>query len=431
MRTHVVRLISIALVSLAHAADPYAYEPQPGDVFTEHKWPRRDKAQLIFGNKLLGKHRQFTTHKLDVPRVWSIELDPANARKVDLVCEYWSGHIGTSEKSIILNPTDAQLAKRKQIRSITELDANHVLFPLPRNTPQDPHRYFVKMRQQAVNVPLDFLRNGNNRFTFWAGKQVYKSFHYPAFSVGALVFRVYQKDSAGAVKGRIVNPRSNGLIGPDQVIEANVADPAQVAKVEFFAEYSGYGWDGDGVAHKWHYAYTRGKLTRHVGTATQAPFRVTWDNEWLPDQTSPIRLKAHITSKQGSTYVTDIVGGLRLKRDYAVKMCGMPEPQVRFKSRAGQMLNVNIPVPDALDRAREARLVVIVGAPHDEDGELGFNGAPLITVPHNSKKTFYEIPVQADRLRKGDNEFSILSHTRGHAMEIYHPGPALLVKFRR
>ena len=42
-----------------------------------------------------------------------------------------------------------------------------------------------------------------------------------------------------------------------------------------------------------------------VGSATEAPFQVTWDTRMLPDQPSPLELAARVLFNDGLIYFTE------------------------------------------------------------------------------------------------------------------------------
>ncbi len=128
------------------------------------------------------------------------------------------------------------------------------------------------------------------------------------------------------------------------------------------AEYEGFSWEGDGVNRRWHYRYNSGKLGRHLGTATHPPYRVTWNTEWLPTQSQPMRIKARVTGENGITYVTPVVGNITLQRNYTVRLYSASDVPQNFQSRVNKRKECTIKVSDQLNKASAARLVVSVSA---------------------------------------------------------------------
>ena len=103
-----IRSICACLVTVLMLEPAYA-EPMPHDVFHEQAWTGKNgRGRLVFGNKLLCKHSQCLQYNLGAPPLESVTLDLQGATKVRTIPEYWSGHVGTSEKSIIFNPTAKQ-----------------------------------------------------------------------------------------------------------------------------------------------------------------------------------------------------------------------------------------------------------------------------------------------------------------------------------
>jgi hypothetical protein len=74
---------------------------------------------------------------------------------------------------------------------------------------------------------------------------------------------------------------------------------------------------------------------RHLGTATDAPYRVTWHNRWVPELAEAVRTAARITSVPRVTYMTPAVEVKLVRPKRSVKMykaSGIPE---KFGVRLG------------------------------------------------------------------------------------------------
>ncbi len=388
-------------------------EPGPGDVFKEFTW-KRDRVQLVFGPGAIAPNAPKNPRPARVP----VEIDLAGAIRAEVIVEHWSGHEGTSEKSIRFN------------------DGTWLRLPLPRNTPTRPECYFAMLNRPAVAVPLADLRPGENILTFTCGPQICRNFDYPAFAVQGITVRVYYSAARPHARGRMVAPRSGAALGDDPVFEVDV-DPAgaPVQRVEFFAEYEGFAWGGDGSWRAWHYNYRGGKLEHHVGTATAAPWRVTWATRWIADQSEPMRVMARVTDASGVSSVTPVADGLTFQRNRVVKFYPASGVKQIFNSQYGRKAFCTINWVERPARASAALLVVATYGPHETDGEFGLNDRRLAAVAAQPKgqgsKVYYEIPVPLEVVKPGDNEFYLLSETKGHALEGSWPGPALFLEFSK
>jgi hypothetical protein len=198
-----------------------------------------------------------------------------------------------------------------------------------------------------------------------------------------------------------------------------------IASVDIIGRYEDFNWEGDGVFRQ----TQRGQLRRHIGTATEPPYAVTWDTAWVPDQSEPVELAARITDSDGNISITAPVT-VRLRRpSRSVKMYRSLDVPTGFGVRVGRRKESTLVVDDDLSRARAARLVVSTwSAAHD--GEISLNTAKLVDrigLVHNY--SFDSIPVPVRTIKAGSNVFSIFSKTEEHAAEVNWPGPVLLIEY--
>lgn len=401
------------LLLLGLGATACTAEPGPGDIFKEFAW-KRTGGQLVFGPGAIAPNAPKNPRPARVP----IDIDLEGATRAEVIVEHWSGHEGTSGKSIRCN------------------EGAWIELPLPQNTPTRPECYFAMINQPAVEVPLRDLQHGANILTFTCGPQIHHNFDYPAFSVQGVTLRVYYSAARPHAEARIASPRSGGAIGDDPVFEVEVTAPAggEAKRVDFVAEYVGFPWGGDGVFRRWHYDYNRMKLEHHVGSATAAPWRVTWDTKWIADQRQPMRLIARVTDASGVVSMTPVVDGLTFKRDRSVVFYPASGVRQFFNSHRGRRSACTINWVERPAKASAARLVLATHGPHEQAAEFGLNGRKLASVTEQPKgqgsKVYHEVDVPLALLKPGDNEFYLFSETQGHAIEGSWPGPALLLEFK-
>jgi hypothetical protein len=383
-------------------------EPQPGDVFQEFTYGWRF-GEVDLGSKREGidnmRKNSRQEHAIELPRL-------ASVTGAEVSIEYWGGHIGTSEQKFQVNGGD------------------WIDIPQPQGTPTNPQCYHRTILGRAtVTIPVTSLQQGRNVFRFHAGPQVCYGFDWGFYWVYSFTVRLYSKPGEETA-GRIVSPAEGDEIGdnPRLVVEAGKKDKP-ISSVEFIGKYEDFNWEGDGVFRQWHYITMRGQLRLHIGTVTSAPYAVTWNTSWVPDQTEPVELTARITDAYGNVYLTPGVKVHFRRKGRSVRMYkALDVPEV-FAVRVGRKKECKFQVADDLSRARAARIVLSTWSAAHGD-EIGLNGTKLVDrvgLVHNY--SFDSIPVPLRNIKPGDNVFYIFSNTKEHALEVNWPGPVLLVEY--
>ena len=382
-------------------------EPGPGDVFKEWTYKRR------FDECDPGAEAEFCQTRLKmIPRL--LDLDLEGAVRAEIGVEFWGGHIGTSDQKFRANEYD------------------WILLPQPQNTPSSPYVYYrTVLGSPAVPIPLEQLRHGSNSFQFTCGPQIKYSFGWGFYWIYAFTVRVYYDETREHVTGRISTPVPGATFEDSLMVAVVLDDPEEeIEKVDFIARYEDFDWEGNGVYRQWHYQQIAGGWRRHLGTVEEAPYAVTWNTAWVPDQDEPVELMARITDARGVSYMTPVVEGLALDRaDRSVKMYKAYEVPENFGVRAGIRKTCKLFVAHDLDRARSAQLVLSTwSAAHVE--ELGINDVLLVDwLGRVHDHSFDRIEVPLEVLREGMNEFYIYSGTAHHAAEVNWPGPVLVVEY--
>jgi len=201
-----------------------------------------------------------------------------------------------------------------------------------------------------------------------------------------------------------------------------------------WVEYDDFDWDGNGVWREWQFTTHHGVLQHHLGTATNAPWRVRFDARWLPYQSQPVRVRARITDATGLVWLTPPVENLMQKRERrSVRMCKPVNVPENFCSRDSKVSPTYAFVVDAdLAKAKAARLVLSTWSANVDDDsvhELRLNGQRLASrfgQFHNYSFNALDVPLSL--LRAGTNEISLFSTFKGHAIEVNWPGPVLLLE---
>jgi hypothetical protein len=363
-----------------------------------------------------GAHAWGANKARHVPK--PITLDLAGATGAELSVEYWGGHIGTS-------------GQRFQVNGNGWVD-----LPQPAGTPAAPQRFYrTLLGNNAVPIPLAHLRDGANTVQFAAGRQIAYGFDFGFYWIYDFTVRVFYDAATLHPTGEVVLPKADTTFDETLELEARVnSSNGPIARVEFIGEYDDFDWDGDGVWREWQYTTHHGVLRHHLGTATTAPWRATFDARWLPDQTQPVRVRARITDSTGMTYLAPPVNVTQRRDGRSVRMIKPAVVPENFSARNGrESAKCELVVDTDLAAAKSARLLLSTWSANVDDDsvhELRLNGHRLANrfgAFHNY--SFDKLDVPLSRLRRGTNEISLFSTFKGHALEVNWPGPVLLIEF--
>jgi len=385
--------------------------PRPGDVYREWTWTHRfhecDPNATNEGALEWAKE----AHRPRPIEIGSLD----GAVRAEVSVQIWGGHIGTTDQKFRVN------------------GGPWIQIPQPRGTPTEPQAYYrTLIGDNAVEVPLEQLREGRNVLAFGAGSQLKRfNFGWGFFWVYSFTVRVYYGDGAPHAAGRIVSPETAAALGEKVRIRAEIEPgAAKVKQVDFIGLYEDFDWEGNGLWRQWHYHYHNGEMTRHLGTATKAPYEVAWDTTWLPDQQRPVRIMARIVSADGTMSITPAVNNLRLSREgRSVRMVKSADVPENFGSRVGKRKKCTLEIPSDPAGAASAKMVLSTWSAKHAD-ELTLNGKLLVErigPEHNYSFDVLDVPLEM--LKQGANEFTIFSETEHHAAEVNWPGPVLLLEY--
>jgi hypothetical protein len=413
-------LLGIALAG-AKAAEAAAFEWEPGRVFREHTFlpkgvrpddgnSRAHISEIDPGTKKVDKLEQAKSAR--APRL--LALDPTGVTRAEMAIEYWSGHAGTT-------------AWFRYNRNSW--------YPLPRplRTPLEPERYYHTVLGNRV-VPLEVKRlvKGDNTFAFTAGPQIIEGgFDWGFFWIYSFTARLYYPRAAEHPSVRIANVRTGDALReqPEITVEPR-AGGAPIERVDVYAFYDDFNYSGSGLHREWHAQTEYGKPRFHAGSATAAPWRVTWDTTWVPDQSKPIRLIARVVDAAGWHATSEIVNDLSLRRGTRhVAMCPALDMPTLWGVRVGAEKSCHFDVPALAGRVSAVKLKVMSWSGNHAD-VISFNGTHLpvkIGRVHDYQVDMIEIP--RELVKPGRNTFSVKSTLPDHPAEIDWPGPVLLLEY--
>lgn len=409
-----------SLTAVAVAADaPYQWEP--GSVFREHVYFAGAKDDGVHSRKHFSELDPGTKrpeHAAKLPNLRSprvMTLSKADVVRAELLPEYWSGHIGTTAW--------LQVNRRSWI-------------PLPRpvGTPNPPeHYYHVVLGSRAVPVAVKDLAEGENKFAFAAGPQVFGNFDWGFYWIYSFTVRLYHPRAVEHPSAVIAHVKPGDVLGENPTITVEPKPgAAPIKRVDVFAEYEDFNYSGSGFHREWHAQMLYGEPSCHVGSATSAPWSVRWNTQWVPDQDRPIRLLARVIDEAGWHTVTPVVENVRFVRQgRSVKMVKASEMPAGFGVRAGREASCVLDAAGLPERPSRAYIKLLTwSGSHVERIRLNDTQlSPKIGREHDYAIDLIEVPPAA--VKPGRNDFFMFSATKEHAAEVDWPGPVLLLEYTK
>jgi hypothetical protein len=422
--TGISLLFSIA--TIAGASSPTLAQPAPGDVFREYRFYNEagDAGGAIrVGGKQgvsypdRGSDHNYINAWMDFPG----QLNLQHAIRAEVVVEKILSHNGTTGLAIQWN------------------DGQWIPLPPPATLPQPAADYYHHTCITTA-IPLDVLRSGDdatNRFRLRVNPD--QPWNWPQHLIYGVHLRIYYvARQVSCVTGRLLTPSDDSSIGRHVPLTLEIPDRfRRVNRVDYLAKYEGVNWEGDGVYRRWHYFYYHGQLCHHVGSSVTAPFDLTWDTSWIPDQTEPVEIAAWITDDTGLTFMTPAVSGLQLQRPgLSVELCrpqNVPENWVTRNDEYTQTVTVE-GNPAA---ATAAKLLWSSWSPGYMNG-LFLNDTRVLD-KEGPRYRYYDhaVPLQdLTALKPGTNTIRTGKTPKYdgkmvHGMEVNWPGIQLLIQYER
>jgi len=385
----------------------------PGDVFREYKWRPEGKWQRVTGpDAKPDRAKAFLPNSVN-----TIAIDDLDqATRVEAVVEMLLCHGGTINKQMRINGNSW----------IPISESSSIPGDAGTGGPDSEYQY---MRYPGVELPLELFHEGDNTFEFTCSCGTALGSYWPQWILYGTTFRVYYDDSKPHPTGAMINPSKDSTIAESPVFEAEAASPEGIKQVDFIGCYEDFNWEGDGNYRQWHYRYFFGEIKSHIGTATSEPYRVKWENAWIPTQDQPIEVVARITDNTGMSYITSAVQNIDLHRPHTVRMYKPYDVPKRWSSRAGNKHQCKVDVGDDLSKARAAMIIMVtwngVAA-----NEIGINDEKVVTkVGKNHDLSHDEFPVPLDLIKPGVNTLYTFSETEHHGIEVQWPGMVLLIQY--
>jgi hypothetical protein len=388
-------------------AQVYFPYPPPGSVYKEfistfdlgnESWRVNDP------NIDLGVYPQAGAF-LPNPTLYLTVDDLSGATSAEALLVIWGGHVGTTDKRVSFNGNSW----------ITIPELNTGVNGIPSG---GSGQCYTAQFNAVVDVPLEHLNPGGNSFQGYCGGQTCYSFGWGQFGWYGIVLRVYyDPGSKTHTTGSISSPSSGATIGEFASVSASASGAAN--KIEIVGYYEGFDTDNN-----------------HVGTISGSSGSVTWNNNWVADQ-SGIKLLARIQGTNGVWYVTPEVTSITLARSSGYvafsRPYGVPERMWARGDINGGYQYCYADVSTTTD-ATGVLLHMRLWNGNDDGGSghhIKFNGgytAPTIGYGHFY--SYNELGPPTSALLSGTNTSEFYSSTTDHhGLEVLWPGVGVSVRY--
>ncbi len=277
-----------------------------------------------------------------------------------------------------------------------------------------------------VPVPLGFLKAEDNHIAFRVGDE--QRWGWPQNLIYGVTLRAYLQ-SAMPLDLSLVTKRA----GQEMIDLSLNGATDRVEKVEYIGRYTGIDPAGAGRTRHDHYRMHGAAVDGHLGTAVKAPYSVSWNTEWLPDQDQAMQVSARVHLDNGEIYRLPPVSVSLADRERSVYLAlpdATPEAWVTRSGSFGQTFD--LPFDPAT--VSKAKLVWNSWSPCYDAGN-SINGQPLAAEDKGPcyRAAWRELDVPAPALRRHKNEV-VTAETplhdgeMVHGMEVQYPGFYLLLR---
>ena len=398
--------------------------PEPGDVFREYLW-WNEKGDAGGALRVGGRQgetdpdRGWAQDYINSPVTLDHDIDLEHATAAEVVIEKILCHDGTKGLAIEINGSPWITIPEADAIPYPQWEYQHHIYPV-------------------VSVPLGYLTSGrSNQFRLRVDAE--HSWKWPQNLIYGVHFRIYYDPAKKPHPvGKIISPSPGATLGRRVRMEVEASSPAgNIRQVDYIGHYEDVNYEGDGLYTQWHCHFFHGKLMHHIGTATEAPYRVTWDTSWVPDQKQPMAVAARVIDSTGITCITPAVESLSLDRaGLSVELCKPYDIPKKWVTRSGEH-EERFAVTGDLSKAAAAQLVWSSWSPGYMRG-LSINGTRVFeTEGPKYQYYFHRVPVSRMAVFKpGVNTLAtgktpLIDGQMVHGMEVNWPGIMVLIQYAR
>ena len=386
-------------------------QPAPGDVFREYMWYKEggDAGGALRVGGRVG-------YEGSIPLEHDFDL--ADATKAEVIIEKILCHDGTAGLAIQINDNDWIFVPEAANIPVPQCDYQHHFYP-------------------TVRIPLNCLKPGRkNEFRMKVDAE--HSWNWPQNLIYGVHFRIYYDPAKKPHPiGAMTSPQSDQTLGSSVTLAAEASSPnGKIKRGDYVGLYEDVNFEGDGVYRQWHYHFFHGQIVHHIGSATDEPYRVTWDTSWVPDQKQAMSIAARITDTSGMIYLTEAVGDLRLvRRGLSVELCKPYDIPKKWVTRSGEK-EEHFDVTGELSKAVAAQLVWSSWSPGYMNGV--YINATKVFDNEGPKYQYYAHRITVEEMscfKQGVNVLKTgktprINGKMVHGMEVNWPGIMVLIQYR-
>ncbi len=401
----------VILAGVAMSAGDVFSQPKPGDVFREYVWYKESGdagGSLRVGGRV-GYEGSITLDH---------DFDLEHATKAEVIVEKILCHDGTTGLAIQINGGDWIAIPEAPAIASPQCDYQHHFYP-------------------TVHIPLSGLQPGRGN-TFAMRVDAKHPWNWPQNLVYGVHFRIYYDPAKKPhPAGQITAPKSGDTLGSSVTLAAQTeSSSGRIKQVDYIGLYDDVNFEGDGVYRQWHYHFFHGQIMHHIGSAAEAPYKVTWDTSWVPDQKQAMQIAARIIDERGMTYFAEAVDGLRLVRPgLSVELCKPYDIPKKWVTRTGEK-EERFDIAGDLAKAVAAQLVWSSWSPGYMNG-VYINGAKVFD-NEGPRYQYYAHRVSLKDiscLKQGVNVLKTgmtpkVDGKMVHGMEVNWPGIMVLIQYR-
>ena len=413
--------LALAFLGFILLASTAMAQPLPGDVYRDYTWHPNEgtgPASTSIWQRVTGPNATEAGAQAFLPNsVNHLQIDDfEHATHAEISLEVLNVHPGTVGHKVRMN--------------------GNSWLPIPFSplVPGSagtglPALEYHTMQYPTIPVSLSSLVDGDNTFEFTAANGTSFASRWPQWiSYGATVRVYYDESLKSHPTGQISSHSNGGTVGENEVFQATTSSSTPIQQVDFVGKYTDFNWKGDGNYRQWQDQTLYSDVRNHIGSDSQAPYGVAWQNSWIPDQDVPMEVSARIVDNSGLTYVTPSVTGLDLDRSYSIEMIKPHDVPKKWGTRAGNTDTAKINVNSDLSDATAARITLGtwngVAA-----NEIGLNNQFLTTnVGKNHDLSYDSINVPVNLIQQGNNVFHTFSNTIHHGIDVQWPGPVMMIR---
>lgn len=399
-------------------------QPKPTDIFREYSWATPEpskpgqepflrvngdgyyedqtrKGQSLFPDGYINDGYIIFPHNIDL----------IDAIRAEIVVEKMLCHDGSTGLAVKFN--DGKFHKFPEATGIPEPQAEYL------------HHFYP-----VIEIPLTDLKSGENANKFKFTIDPKQRWGMPQNMVYGMVVRVYYKASKTHTDAVISSIKNGDVLG--EKVNLEIQAKGSVSKVEYIGFYEDVNLEGDGIYEQWHYKYFRGELTGNIGNSKDG--KLTWNTEWLPEQTKPMQIAARVTDNKGIIYMTKPIENLSLKRPYKVELCKPYDIPRRWATRE-RAFSSAFDIKGNINNAEKFRIVATTWSPGYMNG-LYINNW-LLMDRESCKYCFHIIDkvIEHPEWLQSMNEIKtghtpLVKGKMTHGTEIQYPGFMVLVKYK-